>query len=146
MGQVAKDLPAAPDVPGESAAPVADDLLAQLAGEDIDRMLAEADVETTPGATAAPVDSAALNSAASEPAADSTSGEKSTLNDEGAKAGVVAAEDDDSLPFYLRFLEFVNSPLDAFPDSVREIIGKIALVTLINSIAVIGYVLLFRKK
>ena len=253
MGQAATDLPAASD----DSPPVADDLLSQLAGEDIDRMLAEADVDTTPAAaSAAPVDSAvepasaaqtpddpaavdaklsdeldalvseinqesgsndAASSATPEaPAPDSKlaseaeaapasartgdaveptdspeavaagSREDSAAAEETDKAAktdavglgtspgppaaaappaatrsqeaatessgkkeapnTVPADDDAPWPLYLRILESLNSPLDRFPDFVRDIVGKIALVTLINALAVIGYVLLFRKK
>jgi hypothetical protein len=55
------------------------------------------------------------------------------------------AEDDDTLPIYLRPLEWLNAPLDHCPDGVREAFGKIAILTLFNSIAVLIYVLIFRR-
>src|SRR5437763_393337 len=45
MGQAAIDLPDPLQNSARLAGPSADDLLAQLAGEEIDRLLAEADVE-----------------------------------------------------------------------------------------------------
>src|SRR5207302_8751499 len=34
------------------------------------------------------------------------------------------------LPFYLKPLEWLNAPLDVFPEVVRGVIGKVALLTL----------------
>jgi hypothetical protein len=45
----------------------------------------------------------------------------------------------------LRPLIWINSPLDAWPDAVRDAIGKVAVITLLNSVAVIAYVLIFRR-
>jgi hypothetical protein len=56
------------------------------------------------------------------------------------------SENDGPLPFYIHLLEILNSPLDALPDPIREAMGKIALVTLLNAIVVIGYVLICRRK
>ncbi len=49
------------------------------------------------------------------------------------------------LPLFLRPLEWLSAPLDPWPDQIREIIGKIGLMTLINALAVLAYVLLFRR-
>jgi hypothetical protein len=40
----------------------------------------------------------------------------------------------------------MNAPLDAFPDTVRDAIGKVAILTLFNAIAVIVYVVVFRHR
>jgi hypothetical protein len=47
-----------------------------------------------------------------------------------------------SLP--VRVLEWINKPLAAFPEAVRQAIGKVAILTLINAILVLIYVLLVR--
>jgi hypothetical protein len=52
---------------------------------------------------------------------------------------------DTSLPLLLRPLEWINAPFNALPEAVREALGKVALVTLFNAIAVLVYVLVFRK-
>lgn len=44
----------------------------------------------------------------------------------------------------VRILEVINAPVASLPNSVRDMIGKIALLTLMNSVAVVIYVLLFR--
>jgi hypothetical protein len=49
------------------------------------------------------------------------------------------------VPLLVRVLEWVNSPLAGFPDRVREALGKVALVTTVNAVAVLTYVLLFRR-
>jgi len=49
------------------------------------------------------------------------------------------------LPIWLRPLEWLNAPMDALSDEVRSFFGKAAILTLVNSAAVIAYVLLFRR-
>jgi hypothetical protein len=49
------------------------------------------------------------------------------------------------LPIYLRPLEWLSAPLNAFPDTVRELIGKAAIITMFNAVAILAYVMLFRK-
>jgi hypothetical protein len=60
MGQ-AIDLPDPMQSPGPGKGPSADDLLAQLAGEEIDRLLAEADVERPPYSPAQAATSSAIH-------------------------------------------------------------------------------------
>ncbi len=55
------------------------------------------------------------------------------------------AEEAEQLPIYLRPLEWLNAPLEACPEGVREAIGKIAVVTLFNAVAVLLYVVIFRR-
>jgi hypothetical protein len=170
MGKSVIDLPdpleqSAPE-PLTSAAPAGvDDLLAQMAGDEIDRLLAEAD---TPRETPAPTPTrteavAAPASPKIEVEADeegaTTVAERSALEmpAEPVKASapeadlfseeeVNAAEDaDDALPFYLRPLAWLNAPLEALPEGSREAVGKIALLTLFNATAVLIYVVVFRK-
>ena len=54
-------------------------------------------------------------------------------------------EDDRPLPVYLKPLEWMNAPLDVMPTPVRDVIGQIAILTLVNAIAVLIYVFVFRK-
>lgn len=58
---------------------------------------------------------------------------------------ILAAEEFAPLPFYLRPLEWLSAPLDAFPESVRDVMGKIAILTTVNAVAVLVYVFIFRK-
>jgi hypothetical protein len=189
MGQAIVD----PPDPRENSKPAptnsADDLLSQLAGNEIDRLLAESEGQTpaTPAAAtlspAAPppstesvgFDSAqsaaeidALLSAAEQPAAQPQTQKPpaavspaDVLNEivkkDAASATVAptAAKVDSSpllmlnvpppLPLILKPLEWINAPLDAFPDRVREAIGKIAILTMMNAVAVLTYVLIFRR-
>jgi hypothetical protein len=39
----------------------------------------------------------------------------------------------------------VNAPLSGFSDGAREGLGKVALVTTVNAVAVLAYVLIFRR-
>jgi hypothetical protein len=45
--------------------------------------------------------------------------------------------------WYLLPLEWLDAPLAHFPQTVREAIGKIAIVTLVNALAILLYVLIF---
>ena len=42
-------------------------------------------------------------------------------------------------------LELLNAPFAAMPETFREVLGKVAILTLFNSVAVLAYVLLFRR-
>ena len=215
-----------PDPLDESAVSTtasADDLLAQLAGEEIDRLLAESEAEaaplalrrrtqdastgepatrTTPSAPAVEEDPPEVNldalarevdasgevgsSAAAAPEAapkapdiavpttraviETTPAstavapppqparvpvtppppvDTATLDDV-LVASILPAEgagrrdESDSLPLYLKPLEWLNAPLDALPESWRDALGKVAILTLVNAIAVLLYVALFR--
>ena len=44
----------------------------------------------------------------------------------------------------LRPLEWLNAPLASCPEALRETLGKVAIVTLVNAVAVLAYVLMFR--
>jgi hypothetical protein len=48
-------------------------------------------------------------------------------------------------PIYIRLLELLNAPLKACPDGVRDALGKVAILTLMNSVGVLVYLLLFRR-
>jgi len=45
----------------------------------------------------------------------------------------------------LRPLEWVNAPINAFPDTLREFIGKAAILTVVNALALILYVHFVRR-
>jgi hypothetical protein len=241
MGQ-AIDLPDPAQAPASAAATSADDLLSQLAGDEIDRLLAESDAEaaaqaetkaaetkaaeaqpTTPSAaeptasaestaasatsTEAPpppsteglaneldsllaqavakdeVPPAAEASPPTEPAAsvdanidatvdaktldaslaaqattaspelqatvseiETTLQERSGLTDsptdEHAPEEIV---DETPVPLYLKPLVWLNAPLLLLPEPLRDAIGKIAILTLFNSLAVLTYVMMFRR-
>jgi hypothetical protein len=255
MGQATVDLPDPLDAPPPSSLSGTDDLLAQLAGDEIDRLLAEADLEqkssaTTPKAPAdpAPADSTdptpssestvvapasatgvvavAESTVASADAATAASGADddeldtllSKLDEDGSKfiastaqvetsAIAAAAADDeikslvDRVPEVLaqfpapagaadpapdavdevmsaaerdalkigeladaaapaadatedegpgrltpliKLLEALNAPLSFVPDALRDTLGKVAIITLVNAIAVLIYVLFLR--
>ena len=48
-------------------------------------------------------------------------------------------------PLLVRVLEWINAPLSGLSDAAREAVGKVALVTTLNAVAVLTYVLLFRR-
>ncbi|HEV8290842.1 MAG TPA: hypothetical protein VGP94_02925 [Tepidisphaeraceae bacterium] len=50
-----------------------------------------------------------------------------------------------NLSFLLRPLEWVNAPLSACSDTFREGLGKVAIMTLINALAILLYVMFLRK-
>jgi hypothetical protein len=207
MGQAAVDLPDTPNPAAASPASAAstDDLLAQMAGEEIDRLLAEADGERSPQAPKAPpakadpapaaakqTPSVSLPEVASESDASQLQGflgglasdagpdpvaelagvsrseacgtahpvdrsdpleeeeaaanaERGALHasaavDEGATEPAAAA----AVPVLVRVLSWMNSPLDSCPDHVREAVGKVAILTAVNAVSVLVYVLFFR--
>ena len=44
----------------------------------------------------------------------------------------------------MRVLEWINAPLDSLPDDARDAIGKVAVMTLVNAVAILVYVMFFR--
>lgn len=221
MGQATVDLPDPLNSPAPSTSAGTDDLLAQLAGEEIDRLLADADVGSPPATEPATPnvpadDTPALNASNSEPIAASTqlpqkdsdpelaaalgnlldgldeklatspappgtadavspateapwfshpvdespdesgtsTSERDALNHPTTASDAMVAlddeaaasdRDDDSIPIYLKPLEWLSAPLANAPESVRETIGKIAILTLVNAFAILIYVLFIRR-
>lgn len=183
MGQSVADLPdpldqTAPEPLTATTPAGVDDLLAQMAGDEVDRLLAEAEIpRETP---ADPVETPALTTPAPsvpEPIAKATKppfprdqitpaddleSATSTAERSGlemppepaaaeppafseAETGVPDAPDA-RLPWYLKPLEWINAPMQSLPEGVREAVGKIALLTLFNALAVLIYVFVFRKR
>jgi hypothetical protein len=65
---------------------------------------------------------------------------------EAAEATAAQGElDEERVPLLVRLLEWMNAPLSSLPDPLRELLGKIALVTTLNSVAVLLYVMIFRR-
>ena len=50
-----------------------------------------------------------------------------------------------NLSFVLKPLEWINAPLSACSDTLREGLGKVAIMTLFNALAILLYVLFLRK-
>jgi hypothetical protein len=181
------DLPHPLDNPASApAGESADDLLSKLAGDEIDRLLAESDSE--PITSQRPVASATLSqpqqqlaaqpepqnvpqplassvpqSAIANPAAavdldevlQTAEAERNALQQESIDADEPespaqidlgeAAEQRQRLPLIFRPLVWLNAPLDPWPDQIRDVMGKIAVITLINACAVLAYVFLVRR-
>ena len=66
----------------------------------------------------------------------------SELADEPADAAIDAGPG--RLTPLVKLLEALNAPLSFVPDALRDTLGKVAIVTLVNSIAVLIYVLFLR--
>ena len=223
MGQATADLPD-PLAASGSESTSTDDLLAQLAGEEIERLLAETEISPepvevavvpTPVLAADPPHAPAPASPAPEIAAVATPGSIPTIAppkddlesiftqlDEREKAisgttsgpapevkateiveapsvaealAAEMAEDEaqharpasEHLPPtaasgtisntgleseqpqspspLVSILAIMNSPLDSFPDHVRDLVGKVAILTLLNALCVLAYVVFFRR-
>jgi hypothetical protein len=194
MGQAAVDLPNSVD---QAPAPLAgaDDLLSQMAGAEIDRLLAEAGADAP-----APLDGAAPSSAPTASGAiievpqDPARAGAQTQADEAAYAAELEAvfkqmetapvatataepveiatasvehattpaefaalsqaapeleallpQADESPSLLVRLLELLNAPFSFCPDSVRDLLGKIAILTLMNAIGLLLYLFLFKR-
>lgn len=191
----------------------ADDMLSRLAGEEIDRLLAEAEQEkTAPKPAAAVEEPAPVNAEMIDNAALPVAQEAALAAEDAAPAGDIAAvdkeamsadldqlfneltsdaatdkplikspeppvestapapvsnaeqaasnqeraaltqpipeaveePDEEPVPVYLKPLALLNSPLNLVPESARELVGKFAIITFMNSVALLAYLLLFR--
>lgn len=202
MGQAAVDLPDPLQEPSPAQSGGADDLLSQLAGAEIDRLLAEADIDK-PADDASPAEPAAaiqdtavatisepadtvgigseldallseessspdnalnalpespvaaeallakaaeVETSAEERMALGEGSEQASLNSENPNSERAGLTEDDAepLPLWLRPLAWINAPLDFLSDPVREAMGKVALLTLFNALAVLVYVMFVR--
>ena len=224
MGQATIDLPDPAQKPSLDALPSADDLLVKMAGEEIDRLLAEADkgqfkageqcadVEAV-GSDSTAAEAAERSAAAAENDAESSrqldklfnqisesevareveaavqqpqaskpveipplaapGAERSSAPEINVAEQTGALEREaltaqlpepaadeslqqmdarnegnegqaESLPWFVRVLEWINLPLAGIGDEARAMLGKIAIVTLINALALLAYALLRR--
>jgi hypothetical protein len=48
-------------------------------------------------------------------------------------------------PIYIKPLVWINAPLASKPEVVRQVLGKVSIVTLLNALAVLAYVIFFKK-
>ena len=220
MGQATADLPD-PLAASSSGSTSTDDLLAQLAGEEIERLLAETDappeshppaapapaVASQPATTALPAASSSTPSALPEsksaaapvddleaiftqfdgvekgpigvipkiadpPQAPPIAPEPPSVAEElaaemaedaaqharPASAAPAAKEIDlhesivsgssDELrapSIFVKLLAVMSAPLDSFSDDTRDLIGKIAILTTLNALCVLAYVIFFRR-
>ncbi len=55
-------------------------------------------------------------------------------------------DDDFHEPLIIRLLDILNSPMDSIPDPLRDILGKIGLLTLFNSVILLLYVHYMKRK
>lgn len=188
MGQAVVDLPDPMEKPPAGAS--ADDLLSQLAGDEIDRLLGESDTakpdptQPEPVATIAstmetpvheelakeldqakadiaveaevapavtPEASGELDQTISA-AADNVLGPAVTPAPEAERDSLLTeiadsadTDQEPPVPLLLRPLVWLSSPLDGLSPTARDFLGKAAIVTVVNSAAVIAYVLWFKK-
>ena len=164
MGQAVVDLPDPLDSPRPAEGESADDLLSKLAGDEIDRMLAETEgggVEPEPPPVAVAVEPVSV--VAESPVTEqvdlddvlnTAEAERAALKEHPVpEAGIesaaidlgVSAEKRRSLPLIFKPLVWISAPLDPWPDQLREMLGKVGLITLVNALGVIAYVLLFKR-
>lgn len=143
---------------GNAAVQNADDLIAALAGEQIDRLLAESDLPAVPatppppapmasGPAAATAVSAAELDAVLAEAAGPTAATPSPVESPPAVAAPAKRKPASapSVPLLLKPLVWANAPLAACPDRVREAAGKIAIVTFVNAVGVLVYTFAFHR-
>lgn len=62
---------------------------------------------------------------------------------DAAAAAARGASDRESVP--VRLLELINAPLSFVPDGLRDALGKVAILTLVNSLALLIYILFIRR-
>jgi hypothetical protein len=73
--------------------------------------------------------------------------ERAALEDVSLESDALAElqVDEPALPIVLKPLAWLSAPLDRFPDEVRETLGKIAILTIVDALAVLVYVMMFRQ-
>jgi hypothetical protein len=95
---------------------------------------------------------ALFSAAAEKDNADAAAAETSAAERAGLKTVATmnhpaadTSADDVPLPRYLRPLEWLSAPLAIFPTTVRDLVGKAAIITLLNAAAILAYVLIVRR-
>jgi len=97
--------------------------------------------------TAAPVDPADQTGALERQVltAEVLSAADGALETAEPKTAAADDEEDQRLPWYLRPLEWINAPVARCSQSARDLIGKAAIMTLVNALLVLIYVLFIRR-
>ena len=126
--------PAAPAEAPQSLLPNLDPPRAEQAiGDIIGTLDPELEEATREPSETAPTERAALDAALGPAAATLVAEDLATTSD-----------DDAPLPLYLRPIEWLNACFDSIPEALLEAAGKIAILTMVNAVAVLLYVLFFR--
>ncbi|MGA2443053.1 MAG: hypothetical protein ABSH08_19035 [Tepidisphaeraceae bacterium] len=151
-----EDNPPAPATPAAQETAASDEMVTE--GSERAALLEAAGFETPDPAPAEPVqpetppapappaqdERAALLQAAGFESPDAPAANPPVANVPAADAPAVQ-EDPDYVPIYLKPLVWINAPLDACPAIVRKMLGNAGIVTLVNALAILTYVCLFRK-
>ena len=116
---------------------------------------AVAEFDAIPEADAAPEATAAVVSAphpaiapapvAKLPEQPTTKQEQAALKEDTAADSHDDVDESASLPIYLKPLEWLNMPLQLVPEPARDLVGKVAIVTFMNAVAVLAYLVVFRR-
>jgi hypothetical protein len=182
MGQAVADLPDPLENRPEPAQGN-DELLAQLAGDEIDRLLADDgdspdakfssgrpmdDPEAAPPVPAdgdvgnflhnlnqghrpptpaapAPLPSDSVESPLPAETPETDAAERAALDIHVLNDAIDADPATRPPPLILRPLIWLNAPLDFLPPGIRAGVGKVALITCFNAVAILAYVLLLRR-
>jgi hypothetical protein len=125
---------AAPQTPAPNVAPAA----ATAPGEPLDAVMSPAEREalSLSNLEAATAAAEQQDASAAAAAAAAAAAEKSAVQAAGSAPARVNP--------VIRLLEMLNAPLSFIPDAARDPIGKAAIVTIVNSLAVLIYVLFVR--
>ena len=142
--------PAAPAAELSAAANAVDQEIASAAPAVLKDLEAELEAVAPAGSATASAPAEPVN-----PDATTSAGERRGLGaspEDASTSGAVVNQDEvdallepEALPIYLKPLEWLNAPFDLLPDTVRDVIGKVALLTLFTAVAVLVYVFLIRK-
>lgn len=165
MAQSAVELPDPLHDRATAHAGGADDLLAQLAGDEIDRLLAESDVErpgqvaksiasdesvAPPADTAGPVNQPAPREVAVERheppefTAPASEVHQPSAQPTAALLSPIVVAANKPIAWWMMPLVWLSAPLNSAPPAVKEAVGKIAIFTTVNALAVLIFVALFR--
>ena len=126
----------APQAPAGAAPALAPPAAAPAGDESLDAVMSPAEREALSLSNLEAATAAAEQQDASAAAAVAAAAEKSAVQAAGSAPARVNLG--------IRLLEMLNAPLSFIPDAARDPIGKAAIVTIVNSLAVLIYVLFVR--
>ncbi|MBC7782533.1 MAG: hypothetical protein H7144_01735 [Burkholderiales bacterium] len=135
FAEPAADSDAAP-MPPEPLPPAVDDLTENVQSQ-LDNILTEMKSDRPPRAD--PVESPVSEVAQSAVAVDPRADVKALFD--SAPATHIASEPPAAI---VKPLEWLNAPFSAVPEAARDVLGQVGIITLINALAVLLYVIIFR--
>jgi hypothetical protein len=145
--QLSEAIPSAPAAERPAAAPTPDEASPSAISNAVPDLLDRLEAgERAPAPAATPAEPPKEKEVVPPPATAESEPQLAATSEADDSDEIALPESSPAEPALVgRVLDWVTLPLDPFPAPIRDVIGKIAIVTTINAAAVLAYVTFFRK-